>query len=73
MFCFVRLIVGAILLLLSSTLSKSRSFYYVSAATLSAILGLLLVIFYVMKQSVSFIHVSCVECKLVIQRSDLLL
>ena len=35
----------------SRRLSRSKSFYYISAATLSAVIGLLLVIFYVMKRS----------------------
>lgn len=49
-FCLLRLLIGTAILLLSSKLSRSKSFYYISAATLSAVIGLLLVIFYVMKR-----------------------
>lgn len=59
-FCLVRLILGFFLLVFSSRyalpvidhcrLSKSKPFYYITAASLSAVIGLLLIIIYIMKK-----------------------
>ncbi|KAK8799348.1 hypothetical protein WA171_006093 [Blastocystis sp. BT1] len=49
-YCPIKLVIGMTILLLSSKLSKSKSFYYITAASLSAMIGLLLIIFYIMKR-----------------------
>lgn len=36
--------------MLHSRLSRSKTFYYVTAATLTAVIGILLILFYVMKK-----------------------
>lgn len=70
-FCLIRLVLGAFILLFASKyvliellsyhrLSKSKSFYYITAASLSAITGILIIIILIMKKSFfssfSFIH-----------------
>ena len=57
-FFLIRLLLGSCILMFSSSLSQSKSFYYISAATLSAVLGLLIIIYYVMRQyaCMPFLH-----------------